>query len=257
MVATQKEVCVMEAELKALLRLLVRKSGWIVLTAALFAGAVLYYQENHAVPQYEAEAQIIVHAASIQTFTDTFKEIMVTPAIMGPAVLRHPEWGLTPEQLARKVTVTQSEKSQVIHIAVRDSSPDLAAAIVYGIVAVAQEELPRIAQADGVLILNDGLSGESPRNVSHGLASMLAAAIVLSVMVSVGLILLFAHLDDKIRTEEDVAQTFGKPVLGSVSRIRSRDCRPVGRSPAAWTKTEVPKLTMAGEGIRVGRNQEA
>lgn len=247
----------METELKEVLRLLLRKSWWIVLTAAMFCGAVLFYQERYAVPQYEAVTQLIVHTVPVQTFTDTYKEMILTPAIMVPTVMRHPEWGLTAEALAERVKVANSEKSQIIRLAVRDKSSDLAAAIVHAVARTAQEEIPRIVNVDSVSILTGDSTGERPRDVSLSLSGMLAVAVALSVMVSVGFILLRAYFDDKIRTEEDIVQTLGKPVLASVLRIRKRDCAAINGSNAPWTDADASIKGKAGEGIRVGRNQEA
>ncbi|WP_123041905.1 YveK family protein [Cohnella candidum] len=240
----------MEPELKELLRLLFRRAWFMVLMAAVFGGSVFYYHDKYAVPSYEAVSKVIVHTSSTSEYTDTYKEILTTPVIMDPAAARHPELGLTSEQLASRISVGTSEKSQVMSISVRDPSPDKAAAIVHAVADTFREEIPKVMKVDSVTILSDSGKAEPPRNVSKSLTSKLAIAVVLSFMASIGLILLREYFDDKIRTEKDVAVMLGKPLLATVTRIRKGDFK-----TGEVEDLELSKKIKAGEAINVGVNQ--
>lgn len=244
----------MEPELKEVLGLLLRKSWFIGLLAAVFCGAVYYYHDNYAVPNYLAVSKIIVHSTSESVMIDTYKEIMTTPVVMEPVVAAHPELGLTAEELGGRVQVGTSEKSQVMSISVTDPSPEKAAAIVSAVAETFKSEIPKVIPVDKVSILSDSGSAAGPRNIAQGVVSKLMIAFVLSVMASVGLILLREYFDDKIRTEKDAAKALGRPVLGAVTRIRKSDFR---TSAARSASTEATKKSKAGETLNVGINQQA
>lgn len=259
----------MDTELKALLRLLLRKSWMIALMAVVFVGAALGYRDRIAEPEYEAVAKLIVHAASDSDSIETYKEIMLTPAILAPAAARYAELGLTAEELGARVTVGTSDKSQVMQITALASSPDEAAAIVRAVATTFQEEIPFIMKVDSVTMLSGNGNSNPPRDVSASLSSMIAIALALSVIVSVGLILLREYFDDKLRTEEDIASLFGKPALGSVARIRGADLRSAAKTASAGKASagadtglgagaaDGSKKIKAGETINVSVNQQA
>lgn len=252
----------MDTELKMLLRLLMRKIWFIAITAAVSVSATLLYHQQFAVPEYEAVAKLIVHSASSAENTETYKEIMMTPVILAAAAARHDEWGLSAKQLAARLTVSTSDKSQVISISVKDSSPDQASAIVSGVAETFQQEIPLIMNVDSVKILSDNFAGEPPRDVSPSLSSMLAIALVVSLIASIGFVLLREYFNDKIRTEQDVAQWLDLPVLGSIDRIRRRDMKPVMHEQTKAQALENRKLEKngkikAGESINVGINHQA
>ena len=256
----------MDTELKALLRLLLRKSWVIALMAVVFVGAVILYRDRIVEPEYEAVAKLIVHAASSSDSIETYKEILLTPAILAPAAARYSELGLTADELGARVTVGTSEKSQVMQITARASSPDEADAIVRAVATTFREEIPFIMKVDSVTLLSGSRNISPPSDVSASLSSLVAIALALSVIASVGLILLREYFDDKIRTEREAALLFGKPVLGSVERIRGSELRVSAAKPAPLPKkalsadagaAETPKKLKAGETINVSVNQQA
>lgn len=259
----------MDTELKALLRLLLHKSWLIALMAVVFVGAVILYRDHLVEPEYEAVAKLIVHAAANSDSVETYKEIVLTPAILAPAAARYSELGLTAEELGARVTVGATDKSQVIQIAARASSPDEADVIVRAVATTFQEEIPYIMKVDSVTLLSGNRNNNPPRDVSASLSSLIAIALALSVIASVGLILLREYFDDKVRTEQEIALLFGKPALGSLARIRGSDLRTAARTLPAAKKgqgadaaagasgAETTKKMKAGETINVGVNQQA
>ncbi len=238
----------------------------IALMAVVFVGAVLLYRDRVVGPEYEAVAKLIVHGANSDSI-ETYKEIMLTPAILAPAAARYSELGLTADELGAKVTVGTSDKSQVMQITARAASPDEAAAIVRAVATTFQEEIPFIMKVDSVTILSGNRNSNPPRDVSASQSSMIAIGLVLSIIFSVGLILLREYFDDKIRTEEDIANLFGRPALGSVARIRGADLRSAAKMASAGkaevgadkgtAAAETSKKIKAGETINVSINQQA
>lgn len=242
----------MEPDLKDLVRLLLRKSWFIGLMAALFCGGAYVQHNEYATPSYEAVTKLIVHASSSSAPVDTYKEIMSTTAILEPTVINHPELGLSVEELGGILQVSTSDKSEVISIHARHSSADTAAAIVTAVADTFRQQIPAIMKVDSVTILTDSFKAGSTRNISQSLNSKLMIAAMLSVIFSVGFILLLEYFDDKIRTEKDIAATIGKPVLAATARIRKADMKPgVKESRTAAKKSK------AGETINVSVNQQA
>lgn len=247
----------MELELKGYLRILVKRVWFIGLVLVLFCGAAAAQHLLYSKPVYEAGTKMVINSAGRTDGTvspdynavnvsllllDTYKEIIGTPAILGQVVSRHPEYGLTPKKLASKISVSTSEKSQVIGIFVRDYSAARAASIANAVAEIFKEEIPRIMSVDNVTILSQASPSDNPGPVSKGLAYKLVVAFILGLAASVGFVFLWEYWDDSIRTDDDIARYLEKPTLAVIRHMgkaeirhsrklhkkRSADAAPVG-----------------------------
>ncbi|MBB6671698.1 YveK family protein [Cohnella nanjingensis] len=252
-----------EPELKAYIRLLIRRAWIIGLLAVLFCGGAYAQHKLYAVPSYEATTKVIVKTSrpvegvsgvDVNQITsdimliDTYKEILMTSSMMEKVVAKHPEFGLTDEELRGKLQVGSTEKSQVMTLSVEDSSAIKAAAIVNAVTEVFREEIPKILNVDNINILSQAKLTDRLPDRSLSLTKKLMAAVALSLVCSIGLIFLREYWDDKIRTEKDVFAYLGKPTLARVSRIKASELR--GSAGAS-------QKNVAGDSLHVGVNQQA
>ncbi|WP_239618853.1 YveK family protein [Cohnella mopanensis] len=229
----------MEPEIRIYLRLLLKRLWLIGVMAIVFCGLAGAYHYLYSDPVYEANSKVIVNSSrqsdnskldinemnSDLMIIDTYKEIIATPAIMEKVVTNHSELGLNTYQLISKVKVTSSSKSQIMSISIQQSSPEKAALIVNSIAEVFKEEIPKIMSVDNVTILSRADAVNSSVPVSTGLMTKLVIALVLSWVVSIGVILLWEYFDDSIRSEKDVMAILDKPVLTTIARIRKSDLK--------------------------------
>jgi len=225
-----------------------KRKGWMVALAAIVGSAAAgYYSTQLVRPQYEASAKLIVHqsrpAAAQGAGIDvgmissnillikTYKEIIRTPRIMDEVVRRHPELRASANELTAIVGVRSVNESQVMSIVVRDDSYERAAAIANAVSEVFRQEIRVLMNVDNVSILNLADPAERHSPVAPNPMTNVMVAFVLCAMAGIGLAFVLDQLDDKIRTEADVRERLGIPLLAEIPAGKPRD-RASGGTPA-------------------------
>ncbi len=124
---------------------------------------------------------------------------------------------LTNNQLSEMITVSAAKDTEIIHIAVNDGNPYRAQAIANSLTAVFQREVKEIMKMDNVQIIDEAplpltpVSPNRPRNLVLG--------ILVGLMLGFGIAILIEYLDRSIKSEEQITELIGIPVLASVPRI--------------------------------------
>ncbi|WP_151733168.1 YveK family protein [Paenibacillus tengchongensis] len=216
---------------------LIKKKLWLIVAFVLVSCLTTFYvSKNFVVPVYSASGQLLVNnIASVPesnnlnnlnfslNLIESYKEIMKSPTILKNVVAEHPEFNLTEEQLAGRLQIKTSEKSQVINLSVQDTNYANAANIVN---AVSQEfirTLPSLMMLDNVTLLTPADPADVPASVNGGVAMNLIISFVVSLMAAVGIILLMETLSGTLRSEKEALHDLGLPVIASVPVIRKRD----------------------------------
>jgi capsular polysaccharide biosynthesis protein len=125
----------------------------------------------------------------------------------------------TPSALSNQITVSNANNSQVVNISVQDEQAFLAVDIANTVAQVFQEEVKELMNVDNVNILSPAELPENPSPVKPNKMLNMAIALVIGLMVGVGLAFLLEYLDTTIKTEHDVEELLGLPILGFVSKI--------------------------------------
>src|SRR5690606_18005868 len=123
----------------------------------------------------------------------------------------------TAEELTNKITVNSASESQVIDISVRDENAAEAVKIANMIATVFQAEIEELMNVDNVNILSTATLSENPEPVEPNLVMNIAAAAAGGLVLGVGIAFLLAFLDTTVKSEEDVEELLGLPILGVVS----------------------------------------
>jgi len=124
---------------------------------------------------------------------------------------------MTTSQLSNKVSVTAASNTEIIHIQVMDKDPVLAQSITNTMTRIFQSEVKDIMKMDNVQIIDEAPLPQIPVEPNRVLNVMLAALIGL--VIGVGLAFLLEYLDRSVKTEEQITEILGIPVLGSIPRI--------------------------------------
>jgi capsular polysaccharide biosynthesis protein len=210
--------------LKDLLKTFKRRLWLIVLLtlgAGLVSGLVSYF---YLTPDYEVSTQILVNQKNndqnaynqnqVQTnvqLINTYNVIMKSPVILDQ-VIKDLNLGLTTDQLNQKITIASETNSQVINLSVQDKNPDQAAQIANAIAAVFQTEIPKIMNVDNVSILaKAAVKPKKTINIVIGLVVGLMAGAVIT--------LLLEYFDNTLKTDQEIEQLLGLPVLGVIGTI--------------------------------------
>lgn len=207
-----------------------------IVGAALLSAIITFFLIT---PQYESSSQFIVNQSEQDTemaynnvnevrtnveLINTYNVIIKSPAILEIVV---DELGLTQSvsQLSDKITVESAENSQVVTVTATDPDPNQARDIANTTVATFQDSIPDIMNVDNVSILSEAELTANPSPVSPQPMLNIAIAIVLGGMVGVGLAFLIEYLDNTIKTESDIEDKLGVPVLGVISHIDDSDIK--------------------------------
>jgi capsular polysaccharide biosynthesis protein len=217
--------------LKKLLETFKRRLWLIVLLtvgAGLISGLVSYF---YLTPVYEASTQILVNQKNdnqnlynqnqLQTdvqLINTYNVIIKSPAILDE-VVKELNLKVTTDQLNQKIKVASQTDSQVINLSVQDTNPGQAAQIANTIAGVFQTKVPKIMNVDNVSILAkaDVLPHQAP--VKPNKKVNIAIGVVVGLMAGLGISLLLEYLDHTVKTDQEIEQLLGLPVLGVIGMI--------------------------------------
>lgn len=217
--------------LKELLETLKRRLWLIVLItvgAGLVSGLVSYF---YLTPIYKVSTQILVNQKNnnqnfynrdqVQTniqLINTYNVIIKSPVILDK-VVKELNLRLTTDQLNQKITVASETDSQVINLSVQGTNPNQAAHIANTIAEVFQTEVPKIMNVDNVSILAKATVAPNQAPVKPRNLLNIAIGLVVGLIAGAGVTLLLEYLDNTVKTEQEIEQLLGLPVLGVIGTI--------------------------------------
>jgi capsular polysaccharide biosynthesis protein len=200
----------------------------LTLGAGLVSGLVSYF---YLTPDYEVSTQILVNQKNndqnaynqnqVQTnvqLINTYNVIMKSPVILDQ-VIKDLNLGLTTDQLNQKITIASETNSQVINLSVQDKNPDQAAQIANAIAAVFQTEIPKIMNVDNVSILAKAAALPHQAPVKPKKAINIVIGLVVGLMAGAVITLLLEYFDNTLKTDQEIEQLLGLPVLGVIGTI--------------------------------------
>lgn len=212
------------------------KKWWMILICALF-GALLMgmYTEYFVTPMYKSEATLyilnkttsITSMADIQigsALSSDFEVIATSKPVLDGAVeqIKKEEGiNLTREYIASKLSVRTIDDTRLLVISVQDKDPRVACIVANTVAEVTASRMSEIMKSDPPTMAEWAEEARAPigpnltKNVALGFAVGAAAVCAL-------LVILFL-LDDKIKTEDDVAKYLGAPILANISYIDEKE----------------------------------
>ena len=186
-------------------------------------------------PTYQASTQILINQekvdstainpANIQSdlqLINTYNVIIKSPAIL-EKVVKELNLSTTANVLNEQISVNSEENSQVVNITVQDQSPQKAVDIANTIASVFQKEVKILMDVDNVNILASAQLPDNPTPVNPNPVLNMAIAAVVGLMLGVGIAFLLEYLDTTIKTEQDVEDSLGLPLLGLISPIPDKE----------------------------------
>lgn len=250
----------MELEIKAYLKILIKRS-WIVFSiVAVITSLTAVYSLKYIQPVYEASVKLIVTKSqdlqgmqiidngSIDAnikLINTYKEIIKTTAIMDKVVSKYPDLGLDANELIETVNVNSTNESQLMTISVQDFSYARAAQIVNATGEVFRNQIPLLMKIDNVTVLNEANPDLNPDPIKPNPKMNIIIGFVVSLMLAMGLVIMMEYLDDSIKSEDDIKTYFGLPTLGMISMVKSKELQ-----STAVLKTQ----RQAGDPLHVSTN---
>ena len=217
---------------KDLLNAIKRRLWMIVLITLLATIASGIYSFYFITPEYQSSTQILVNQSrengqgidynQVQSNLETYSDIIKSPMILD-IVSRKLELDRPGTKLVKQINISSGEKSQVFTITVQDSDPETAANISNTIAETFNEEILTLMNVNNITILSKAEVNPSPSNPGPKL--IIAVGFIFGLIASLGICFLLEKMDDSIRTESDVEQLLGLPVLGGVSEIKGKSMK--------------------------------
>ena len=198
------------------------------------AGVVSYF---FLTPIYQASTQILITQqkygesqfnsqdieANLQLI-NTYNVIIKSPAILSK-VIKDLDLDTTPALLEQKIKVNSAQNSQVVDISVEDPEIYKAVDIANTTANVFQKEIRSLMNINNVSILSPAVHSKNPTPIKPNIILNLAIAAVIGMMISVGIVILVEYLNTTIKTERDIEDLLGVPILGLVSPIADKDLK--------------------------------
>ena len=206
---------------------LIKRYLILILVAGVIGGIVAYCICSFFVaPVYEANAKMIVNSrqeqtgsmtndqiTSAQKLVDTYAIIIRSQPVLEP-VIQNLNLPVDVEKLARKVTVTSVNDTQVMQIAVQSKDPEQALQIVEQIVNICPSIIIDAVEAGSVKTIEPAHLKKEPVAPNTNLFTVVAAFLCMVAVVI--LVMLRFLLDNTYKSEADLRNDLELPVLGVI-----------------------------------------
>lgn len=156
---------------------------------------------------------IMMYKQMVKTYSEFSKSRKVLDDVINKLDL-----DISASDLLGKISVAPKADTEFLTISVKDKDPNMAKKIANQMAISLKEISKTVKKVDNVQILDEA---QFPKGPSSPKTLMnIAIAFVLGLMISIGVVFLMEYLDDTIKTEEDIEQLIGVPVLGTIPLMK-------------------------------------
>lgn len=227
-------------DLRELFDLLLHNVLWIILSALVFGIAGFAYNWFYLKPVYQADSMIIVNTReeqnvvvtndqinSAKQLVNTYEVILKSDTVMDQVISALVNRGLIQSggmstgSLKSKIAVSAVNNTQVMKVSALDHDPDLALAMVDEILTIAPSIIIRTVKAGSVEVVS--FPKLNPNPVSPKKVRNLALCLIGGAAAAAAVIIIRELTDNTIKTDEDIRNKLGLPVLGVIPKIREND----------------------------------
>ena len=152
---------------------------------------------------------ILLNQKLVKTYSEVAKSNRVLEKVIEKLTL-----DMNTGSLRDKVKINSVSDTEIIRITVEDQDPNFAAELANSIAVVFMGEIGSIMKMDNVQFIDMAQVPQNP--IKPRPAMNIAISAVLGIMVSVFIIFLVEYFDNTIKTPEEIENSFGLPVLGSI-----------------------------------------
>lgn len=217
-----------EIDWKQLIVALARK-WWLIVGCALAAGILTYaYTANFITPMYRASVSIYVNnvtqveyseyisssnLATSQKLVNTYVSIITSNRVLSK-VVEQSELDLTVSQVRGMMSASSVDDTEMFNIYVSSADPELAARVANAIAEVAPDEIAEILEGSSTKIIDYAEVPQYRYSPSYRKNTLLGCCV--GGALAVVYVALWALLDKRIKTEDDLERLFDLPVLGVI-----------------------------------------
>lgn len=218
----------MEIDLLKLAGALWHRVWAIILTMVLFGGAAFSYACFFVTPLYESSALMYVNNSSFsvgstaislsdlnasKSLVDTYLVIMKTRMTLNE-VIEQAQLNYSYEELRGMIHAASVNGTEVFSITVTSPDPQEAETIANTIVEVLPRKIEKIMDGSSVRAVDYAVVPD--RKSSPSITRYTVIGLALGFLASSAIIVLIELMDDQIRSEDDLAQSYDIPLLASI-----------------------------------------
>ncbi|MFJ7728179.1 YveK family protein [Neobacillus sp. NPDC097160] len=226
-----------DIDLKELFLVIKRRLWLIIVITIITTGLGTYYSHSNNTPIYQSSSRIIIGANPEDRNT---MQVIIKDSTILDKVVKELGLAQSAEGLAGQITVSSVDNSQVVSISVTDTDPNRAADIANKTARVFKQEIKTIMNFDNVRILSDAKVNPWPINQSQN--KLIIIGFIAGLVIGIGLVFLLDSLDDSLRSEREVEEMLGLPVLGRVPKMHKRNLK----------KKNFKQIGLEGRGETIG-----
>lgn len=225
-----------------------RRIVWVILigiaAAALTAGVGYYF----ITPKYSSTAKLYVNMTRDQnnvlnqseltvakSLVSTYIVVIESDSVLGQVA---DEAGVdyTPSELRDNIKASSIANTEAFSVTVTDPSAKTAKKLADAIVKIAPDEILRVVEAGSVKIIDSPKEAAEPDD--SGLKIYTAVAFIFAALVAFVIFFLTEVMDVTVYTEEDLAQSFDYPIIGTIPTFADAD---IGGKGKKKSRREVEK----------------
>ena len=208
-----------------------KRRAWIIVLAALIAGAISFgFTRLFVTPQYEAGVKMYVNNSSISvggtSFSISASELTAAQGLVNTYivilnsrvtltdVIETAELDRTYEELSGMISAEAVNGTEIFEVKITSDDPAEAAKIANTIALVLPKQIGMIIEGSDVRVVDwavEPTSSSSPSYMKNTLLGMIIGA-----LVSVTAIVFLELMDDKIRSEDYISRVYPDIALLSV-----------------------------------------
>lgn len=215
-------------DLSKLFTILKKNMKYLIILPIVFLVLSMVITFVFMTPKYSSSTQVLVNqketdnqimAQQVQSnlqLVNTYSEIIKSPRILDK-VSKNLKGKYSSKEISGMLTVSNQAESQILNIAVENESREAASKVANEIANVFSKDVSKIMNVDNVSILSK--ADTNGNQISPKPLVNLVVGIFLGLIVALIIIFLKEILDKRIRTEEDVEEILGLPVLGVIQKF--------------------------------------
>ena len=222
---------------------------WVVALASLIAAVLGFcYASFLIAPTYSSSVMLYVNNTSLslggadftisssqisaaQSLVDTYTEILnnrttLTEVGRRAGLLEKYSEDQLYSYLAGRVTAGPSNDTEIMKVTVVSEDPEEAAVIANAISEVLRERISQIIKGATMEVVDEAVPNYN--KIAPSVTKYTAIAFILGLLGSVGVIAVFAIMDDTIHDENYILQTYDYPILAKIPDLLDKDSKHYG-----------------------------
>lgn len=242
---------------------------WIIILATVVCGAVAFlYSFFIITPQYESTTKVYIlnkQSGSSVTYSDVQLsstlskdyEQLVTSRYVIEGVISKLNLDDTYEELAARVSASNTDETRIIAITVTDPDPEQAQKIANAVRDLAAQHITQVMDIEAVNVVDNANLPDSP--VSPSVPKWTLIGVAIGMIISIAVIVIQHLLDDSIKSLEDIEKYLGISTLAIIpmNEGEQADQQSRRRSPRSSGKKEKVVLGPDDEEARSFKASEA